>query len=73
VQHIEMSKHAKDRADVTVMREGRQREGKLLYWSSKRGRAKVLLASGAVITVATDSVALVNGGNIVADETGVDA
>ena len=70
--HVEMSKLAKDRADVLVIRGEHRREGKLLYWSSKRGRAKVLLASGAVITVGTDTVVPLNGGNIVADENRVD-
>lgn len=43
-----------------------------MYWSSKRGRAKVLLPSGAVITVSTQTVVLLNGGNNVADEISVD-
>lgn len=72
MRHIEMSKHAKNRGDVIVVREGREREAKLLYWSSKLGRAKCMLPSGAVITVRTDEVRLLNGGNIVADEIGVD-
>jgi hypothetical protein len=67
-----MSQAAENRADVLVTRGKNKREGKLLYWSSKHGRAKVLLPSGAVITVATDTVALLNGENIVADEIGVD-
>lgn len=67
-----MSQAAENRVDVLVVRGKHKREGKLLYWSSKHGRAKVLLPSGAVITVATDTVALLNGENIVADEIGVD-
>lgn len=72
MRHVEMSKLAKDRADVLVKRGENERQGKLLYWSSKRGQAKVLLPSGAVITVGTDTVVPLNGGNIVADEIGVD-
>lgn len=72
MRHVEMSKAAKDRIDVMVVRGDRRRVGKLLYWSSKRGRAKVLLPSGSVITVGIDTVVPLNGGNIVADEIGVD-
>lgn len=70
--HVEMSQAAKARIDVVVIRGENRRAGKLLYWSSKRGRAKVLLPSGAVITVATDTVALRDEVNFVADEIGVD-
>lgn len=66
--HVEMSKLAADRTPVAVVRDGRIREGKLIYWSSKLGRAKVMLASGAVITVGTDTIVLQNERNIVADE-----
>lgn len=67
-----MSQAAENRVDVLVVRGRHKRQGKLLYWSSKHDRAKVLLPSGAVITVATDTVALLNGENIVADEIDVD-
>lgn len=70
--HVEMSKAARDRINVLVVRGNHHRQGKLLYWSSKRGRAKVLLPSGAVITVGTDTVVPLNEGNIVADEISVD-
>jgi len=68
-----MSKHAKDRGDVIVIRDGREREARLMYWSSKLGRAKVMLPSGAIITVRTDDVRLLTGGNSVADEISDDA
>lgn len=71
--HVEMSQAAKARIDVVVIRGENRRAGKLLYWSSKRGRAKVLLPSGAVITVATDTVALRDEVNFVADENRDDA
>lgn len=71
--HVEMSQAAHARADVIVTRGENQRAGKLIYWSSKRGRAKVMLPSGAVITVATDTVALRNEVNFVADENRDDA